>query len=129
MAIKLVVKRRGSSDTCPCLIELLVCVHLLYWAATAMVWFFDTGFDNSNSLRNVDDIWIIEDHLLLAPPIDASLLFDVLCMWRITCFLINVGFVWSNHSRHSHRDHLCFSHWNVGSEICVVVGAGPQCVS
>ena len=53
----------------------------------------------ATGLRNVDDLRITEDCCLLASSIDARLLFDVLCMWWISCVPNDAGFVWSTCSQ------------------------------
>ena len=129
MAFQLAVKRRGAGGTCPCFIRLLVCFHLLFWAATAMVWYFDTRPDHSNSLRDFDDIRIIKDGGLLAPSIDPRLLVDVLGMRWVTSFLVNACFVWSTFTWYSYRSHCCSSNWRLDLERYVVVGFGQQRIS
>ena len=66
---------------------------LFFWTTTIMVWHSDTVNDRSNSLRNFYDLRIPEDCCLLASSIDARLLFDVLCMWWISCIPNDAGFI------------------------------------
>ena len=94
------------------------------------MWHSDTVNDRSNSLRNFDDLRIPEDCCLLASSIDARLLFDVLCMWWLSCIPNDAGFYLVNPLlKCSNEITLTFlvGAWTL--EICLVVGFGQQGVS